>query len=766
MSMQSYRRGARGLWLAGASWLVFAAPATAQAVADETSVEELVVTARKREESLVEVPVSVNVTTAVAIERAGLKDLEDLSRIVPSLVVQTGSEQDSKRFLVRGIGAASGTASTVAVYVDDTPITIGADSPDLKLVDIQRVEVLRGPQGTLFGASSMGGAVRYITPAPQYGGVTGMAKVEGGLTKGDETYEAQGAVGAGLADGAFGLRASAFYRRDAGYVDLVSESTGVVVDKDVNSAETYGGRIALGAKLGASGEAILSVLYQDQKRHNLNQYFTGRGVTTTTPLELFQRTQRSPVGSRDEFFLPTATLHWDFGSVELTASAAYVKRDFQVRTDFSPFVQRALGLPDPFGTQLVVAGNYRRENEAWIQEVRLSSTGEGRLKWQAGIYHQDATAERTQQVTTQNLAALVPPLAGAILPGGGLFTLDVEGKSKQLAGFGELTYAMTEQFELTAGVRVTEVKLGLDRSANGLFNGGPSGVVASSKETPVTPKFSAKYQFSPGAMVYVTAAKGFREGGPNSPVPVGLASCQAALAALGRTDVPAAYKSDNLWSYEIGGKFLSPDRRVQAQVAAFHIDWKEIQQSIGLSGGCGFGFTDNVGKARSDGFEAEATLRPADPLTIELRVGLTRARLAEDLISGATAAGPVVAARSGTRLAHIPKWTAGFAVQYDWTVASDIDAYVRGEFSYIGKATRHLGTPSDDPRSRLRDAYEQVSLRAGAQRGPYEFAVFVDNLLDRHPALFESYQEFAPGTASERTSLRPRTVGASISFRY
>jgi outer membrane receptor protein involved in Fe transport len=579
-------------------------------------------------------------------------------------------------------------------------------------------------------------------------------------------YEGQAAVGGPIASDVAAFRLSGFYRRDGGFIDVVDEADGHVLKKYANSTDTYGGRAALGFRLGPSVTATASLLYQDQHESNLPIYFTGRGVTVTVPLERFQKVQRTPVNLDDRFLLPNLTVTADLGAVTLTSSSSYVDRRVKSHVDYSYFVQAALGLPDPFGTPLVSAGYFDRKLTAYIQEVRLASDSTGPLRWQIGGYYQYAKRDASLRVASDNLGTLIPPLAPLILPGGILFDSDQQTTSKQLAGFGELTYKATDKLELTAGVRVTSVKLGLDRSDAGLFAGGSSSISLNSSETPVTPKASIKYDVSDHAMVYVTAAKGFREGGPNHPVPTGIPACQAALAKLGLTDVPPAYGSDSLWSYEVGSKVETSDRRAGANVAAYHIDWSKIQQAISLSGGCGFQFIDNVGKAHVDGFEGEAFVRPLVGLTLDGHLGFTNAKLAQDLITGADTSGPIIAAEKGTPLALVPKWTVGGSAQYETSLGSGLSGYVRAQVDYIGSATRDLGTPSDDPRSHNRSSYTVASLRAAVSRGPWELSVFADNIFNSHPVLFETFQEFAPGSASERTTLRPRTIGTSLSTRF
>jgi outer membrane receptor protein involved in Fe transport len=729
--------------------------------AEGQQLEEVIVTATKRSESIMVVPVSISAVTAEDIDRLGAKNLEDLSRTVPALVVQQQDEQNDKHFSIRGIGSQS-DASTVAVYVDDTPVTFGNFSPDLKLFDVERIEVLRGPQGTLFGSSSMGGAVRYVSRQPRFDEYSGDLKVEGGkISGGSESYEAQGAAGGPIVADRHAFRASAFTRRDGGYINLVDENSGAVTRHDINTVDSYGGRFALSGKLTDRVELAFSTILQKQEWDYLPTFFSGRGVTTTIPLAPEQRVDRTNVFHNDRVVLPSLTLKADLGFADLSANSSYVNRRVDLQADFSYFVQAALGIPDG-GPSLVVTDQEKRVFKAYIEEVRLASKPDaGPLEWLVGAYH-SSTKEPSQQLDPSNLGDLIPPLAPLLLENGGLFVQHTTVRRKQQAAFGEASYTVAEKLKLTAGLRLTRLNIDIDRAADGLFNGGFSTVDINSKEKPVTPKFSASYFLSPRAMVYATAAKGFREGGPNAPVPLGLPQCVAALAALGLTDAPSSFRSDSVWSYEVGAKGRSSDGRMRMTAAAYYIDWSGIQQTINLSGGCGFDYTDNIGQASSKGAEAEAYWRPLDNLSLNLNVAYTDAKLTKDLITGADTAGPIVAASKGTRLPDVPRWTTATAAQYDFALSPDLKAYVRADYQYIGAMKRDLGTPTDDPRSHSRDSFSVVNLRLALLQGRYEYALFVNNLLDKDTVLYRSFQNFAPGTASELTIQPPRIVGVSI----
>jgi outer membrane receptor protein involved in Fe transport len=756
-------RGARWLTACVAGLTTTVAMAQSETPAQQT-LEEVVVTATKREESILKIPVSVSAVDAAQIDKLGAKDLEDLARAVPSLVVMQESEQNGKTFVIRGISSGSEVA-TVSVYVDDTPVTFGPNSPDLKLFDLERVEVLRGPQGTLFGSSSMGGAIRYVSPQPDFDGFSGFTRLEAGAIEGGgESYEAQAAGGGPLAE-RVAFRGSFFGRHDGGYIDLVDEDTGAMRDRDANSGDSYGGRLALTARFTDRFSANLSVLYQNQELDLLPIFFTGRGVGDTVPLPPLQRVDRVDVFRKESIALPNLTFSVDFGFARLTASSSYVDRHIDLQSDFSYFVQSALGFPDDLGRALAVPSRQDFRFRGFTEEVRLASPGDQPFEWLLAGYYQD-TNEPLSQTVFSNLGDVFPPFEPLLLPDGVVFVNHTTVKRRQTAAFGEASYRFLDGLKVTAGLRVSDLSLREDRSADGLFNGGPSTQNSHADENGiVTPKFSVSYDVGEHAMIYATAAKGFRQGGANSPVPVGLPACAAALAALGLTDAPASFESDTLWSYEAGLKGRSAGNGVTYQLAAYSIDWSGIQQTINLSGGCGFSYIDNVGKARSRGVELETSWRPREHVTLGLNAGYTDAELTEDLISGADASGPIVAATKGTTLPDVPDWSLGARAELDFSLGS-WPAFLRGDYQYLGSSKRHLGTPSDDPRTIDRDSYGVVGVQLGASVSDYELVLAVKNLLDEDVVLFETYQEFAPGTAAERTTLQPRLIFFSVTRRF
>jgi len=739
---------------------VLAGPAWAQT----KTVDELVVTARKREESILTVPMSIAAIGADEIDRKGVKDLEELSRSVPGLVATQSPDGDTKSFLMRGVAQSFDTAATVAIYLDDTPLTVGAsDAPDLKLFDVARVEVMRGPQGTLFGSNSLGGAVRYISPALDFDSVSGRVKVEAGTTHfGSANYEAQGAVGGPVAQN-LAFRASAFARRDGGYVDVVSETTGLPVDKDANWVDSWGGRLALGGRVSEKVEATASVLYQQEHIGDVGAYYTSRGATpaTAVPLAPFQRVERLPLDSERKFFLPNLTVNADLGFARLTSSTSYVSRKFHQENDYSYFLQGLLinsfGVDEAASNGLLTSSTLQNDQKSFVQEVRLASNPGEKFEWLVGAYYRTTTDTLDQVIDSPNLGQSFPPLDGALV-----FSNTHKNKSRQIAVFGEASYTVAQVLKFTAGLRLTDLKVEANQIFDGAFNGGQTVSQTSEKNRPVTPKFSVSYTPTDDLMAYVSATKGFREGGGNVPVPV--VACHDDLAVLGLTAAPAGYEPDTLWSYEAGAKFRSSDHRLQFAGAVYQIDWSGIQENLGLN--CGFAFVANQGAARVRGLEFEGSWRPTNDLTLDVNLGTTEGELTEDGISGADANGPVVNAPKGTALPGFPDWTANVAAQYDFPITGDWKGFVRGEYTYVGEGKMNLGGLSDIGQTVHRDAFETVAARIAISNDRYEISAFANNIFDDHTILTEQFIALAPFSGSRRSTLRPRTIGVSVAAKF
>jgi outer membrane receptor protein involved in Fe transport len=623
----------------------------------------------------------------------------------------------------------------------------------------------------------MGGAIRYITPRPDYAEFSGRAKAELSTTShGGENYELEGAAGGPITENV-AFRASGFVQHDGGIIDIVNDATGVVRDENANSSQSWGGRLALSARFSDRIEATASVLYQDIELDALSYIHTVRqsgGVIT--PLEPFQKTERVDTSNRDRFFLPNLLVNADLGFAQLTSSTSWQDQRVDLVNDLSYFITGLFGLPPALGDQVQTPSARQRDFTAFVQEVRLVSNP-GRLEWLFGGYYRQSKLE-SHQVIGSNLGPVLGAPPQLFLADGAIETFDEISEVTELAAFGEVTFKITEALKVTGGLRYSSLSREVFQQeilAPLLTGGGPQPPAVSppeSTEHPLTPKFSATYDFSDDAMVYATAAKGFREGGPNPPLFLSPA-CIQALADLGLTAAPTSYESDNLWSYELGAKGQTADRRLRATAALYQIDWSNIQQAIQLGQQCGNSPVANLGAARIRGIELDAQWRPVEGLTLDGSLNYYfQAELTEDRITGSITdpvtgeTVPVVGAVAGTPLASVPEFTLALAAEYGWQLADGWGAYARAEYQYIGKANRFIATTGANPNLEA-PSYDVVSARLGVTHGPWEINLFADNLFDANPIISRG-GGFAPGGALgfAETTIRPRTVGVSLGARF
>ncbi|MEI9850565.1 MAG: TonB-dependent receptor [Sphingomonas sp.] len=768
--VQTARRKAL-LRAAGTGWLLIATPALAQSAPDEGE-DDIVVTAQKREERLADVPISITALGQTEMEHAGTRNLQDIARSVPGLTLLPGARGFNGAPVIRGI-VPSGGAPTVGIYIDDVPVTAKpsnfAGNVDPRLFDIQRVEVLRGPQGTLYGASAMGGTIRYLTTPPAFSDYSGRARTELSTTDGGGTsYELAGAAGGPIVSDVLAVRVSGLFRHDGGFVERVDRASGGVLASDIDQADTLTLRAAATWRAAAGIEVEPAIFYQKVDRSDLPQTMAKLPGTSQ------YNTSAQPGTMR--LALPSLTLRYDFGWATVTSVTSTLDKREAQDLDYSTLQTNAFAGAD------FVPGfeGYRSTSRSAVdqtdfsQEVRLASSGDGPLSWIVGGFYRSTEDHFTQFVEDTGAAPLLFALTGGLsfqqavglplLPGSGVYAGDTRGTESELAGFGEVGYLVLPGLKATAGVRVSRVELDFERTTQGPLNGGTQHVAGTRRDSPVTPKFGLSYQASQDLMAYATAQRGFRAGGVNPPVP--LARCAADLAAMG--GVPAdGYAPDSLWSYEAGVKLQAFGHRLTTNAAVYQIDWTDIQQPVGLPG-CGFGYTDNLGKARSRGFEFEAVARPVDGLSLTGRVGHTDATLAEDLLAppNPTTGARAVISRVGDKVVGIPGWTVSLSGEYRAPVGAAAELYIRGDYQWIGAVTRSqpAGRVGYNAAIFQGDAYDNASARVGLELDSgWELSAFVDNLLDEQPVIGVS-TALSPATRTLRTTtLRPRTLGLALS---
>ena len=805
----------RGMLLAAAAVGASAVPALAQDQVPATTggqLEEVVVTATRRAEELSKVPQSISAFTAERMDQLDVKSFADIVRYTPGVQYNSGNNQIS----IRGVSSSAGAATT-GVYIDDTPIQMrrlgfGTVHSLPGVFDLERVEVLRGPQGTLFGAGSEGGTVRYITPQPSLTDYSVYGKAEISQTQdGGPSYEGGLAVGGPIVQDKLGFRVSGWLRRDGGWIDHVDYMTGQNLGQNSNYTDTYQVHAALTWEPAPGLQITPAVFVQNRIPNNDSEYWVGisnpgNGVyKTATPERL---------SNKDFFVLPSLRIDYNLGSVEFISNTSLFYRNDKVNgysgslynLSYFQSVEQygqdpnydtctgglCLANPQPlllantinlpaWGTYTSGFGYYKSVNTDTndqtnvTQEARLqSSDPNARLSWVLGVFYSSNRQVSIEEINDPQLPALTQYLWGEdmitawtenLLPNGDDYINNIVGHSRQTAVFGNATFSVTDQLKVQAGLRVAKTHFDFVNWSDGPQNFGLlTGNHGSDDETPVTPMGGLTYQINPDDMVYATVAKGYRIGGANPPFPA--AACQPDLIKRGISSIPSSYKSDTVLSYEVGSKDRFFDRRLELSGSVFYLNWDNIQQSSYLPS-CGFQYTANLGTAESKGFDLEGTWLPTDSLVFDFALGYTDASYSKTIRTGTSSNSPELA-NKGDKIPGSP-WTFSLGAQYN-TMLGDRDAYLRVDYEYQAPeaarvAGRDPATVSYDPTSVADPQTNLVSVRGGVTLNAVKLAIFVDNLFNSHPVLGLGHQD-QDTLLYEATTLRPRTFGLTATYRY
>ena len=749
---------------------VAAETAASNGTGEDLIMNDVIVTAQKRSESLLDVPISITALSEEELIRQGAQSIDDVARITPGLTMVPSARGYSGTPIIRGIASLT-AAPTVGIYINDTPVqtqpSIFAGNPSPFLFDIDRVEVLRGPQGTLYGSSSMGGTIRYVTKTPSYTDYSGRIFGEVADTDGaDLSYQLAGAMGGPIVKDKLAARVSASYRQDGGLIERVDRVTGDVVDSNIDSVDTFASNLALSWQATENLEIRPALFFQTVERDDMPNFQPSIGE--------YKQFNTSPQPGHDRFYIPSLTMELDLDGMSLTSVSSLLRKTEKQTIDYSNLVPNFLfgvdffpGFEQYFATSV----SHVEQNEE-SQEIRLASDDDGRLSWIVGGFYRKSDNHFTQFVEDGSFEPLLLALTGynvqqvtgiPLLPGSGVYAGNTNTVFKEYAVFGEGTYAITPALKATLGMRVSRSSIDLDRYTEGPLNGGVQSFDGSQEDTPVTPKASISYESKDGSLFYATAQRGYRAGGVNAPVPA--SNCAADLAVYGGTP-PGDFDSDSLWSYETGAKGQFLNRKLAVNASAYWIDWENIQQPISLPN-CGFGFTDNLGSARSRGFELEAQAIPLEGLTIGARVGYTDAELTETVLAPAdpiTGIQAVIAGK-GDPIVGVPEWSVSFSGEYIFRLRNGMDAYVRGNYQWLDSyyRTQPPGRVGHMPLLYEADSYEYASLRFGLMMdGGWDVSAFVNNLTDDDTYIGASTGS-SPATGRLLVSTqRPRTIGLSV----
>lgn len=828
--MRSFnKKSARPVDTAALSVVFLSGVALAQQAADG-GLEEIVITATRQESTVNRVALSVSAVTQRSMDQQGIKDISDLARTVPALSI-SGQQGGVSTFSIRGVVSLQG-APTTGVYLDDTPLqkrsvagasfqTAANGTPGPALFDLERVEVLRGPQGTLYGGSSQGGTVRYITPTPGLRDYSGYIRAEtSDVSYGGRGFDVGLAAGGPLVEDKLGARISVYRRHNAGYIDYLDPYRGGEVRyKDINELDTTAVRASLLWKLGAATTVSASLYHSedDDKGGGSGYNLPIAGTLSTPELCFLGSTAAVPCTTAGAYHRPAATygpfpyLEKRFNRIDTREpSPALTKLDAATVTlghEFAAFEAKAITSwigdrtantnpelpqianfqyittePNRFGFPLFeiwpdYPGVFDNANsrKGLVEELRFTGgDASTRFTWVGGLYysyirgHASYKLYQDMERTSQLLYGLttLERYGLAELPQQVASSRDQVLVDKELAAFGEGSFRVTDKFTVTAGLRASQVEFKYRQVLYGLLNGWSiptvenSGLAGGSvKENPMSPKFGVEYRFSDTKMVYANSAKGYRAGGANSPLSN---VCVPGLALVGMTlnDVPRTYGSDTVWSYEVGAKIRALGGRVQLNTSAFLIDWSGVQLNVGTPG-CGQTYVSNAGKARSQGFDLTAEGRIFGGLSATLSVGYNDAKYTSDATGPAPLSGaaPALIVRSGDTLS-VPPWMASLGAQYDFRVGNNLNAFVRWDGQYASNYYRGLGPGinSYSPDNYRAPETFYASARAGINYGNLGLNLFVKNL-------FNSDDEL--GRSATRTGCSAATGAACTTYtRY
>jgi outer membrane receptor protein involved in Fe transport len=718
------------------------------AATDDGLDEILVSVSRVGEQPLQSVPAAVTAQDTESLEREGITSLADIARRLPGIaVLELGGGQNS--ILIRGINSQGipnpsdvETQPLVSVYLDDVPISIAGATPDIRVFDLQRIEFIRGPQGTLYGAGAMAGTIRYITQKPDASEFSAAVETSVAATQdGAGSRSMRAMLNAPVIDNALGLRLNVYDGRDGGYIDNLG--TGV---HDANWQDNTQVRAAL--RLDDAGPLTIdaSYFYGSVRTGGHNDVYSA-----LAPFEFDSNTPES-YGDRLEVFNVSAIFNSPVFAV--LSSTSYVDRRIASAAGFQYGDEYYFGLPEMTRSSVIIDNSL----EAFSQELRLSSQRTTPWKWQGGLYLERQRRLEIIDIPTSGLDAAFDINSldyGAFEPND-QYSGRQTPTTLQLALFGEINFLPTEHWELIAGLRDFHWQQSFALYAGGISGalapGEPETASGKSTENGVNPRFNASYHVTRDATLYVEAARGFRYGGINQPVPSGF--CGAALAAQGLTGTPATYGPDHLWTYSLGQRLEFDERRLLLNATAFYTRWSDIQTTHDLA--CGYNFVQNPGGVRSTGLELESRFRASHAFTVGFEASLTDA--------SANGAIPDLDAPDGARVPYFPRTIATLDGAYDLSLPAGRLA-IAADYNYRSE----IGTEFDTASSLYRTIPATRVLNAATTWiiANMEWTLYGQNLTNARIVSAISPNGYAPFQPGDALYLgRPRTIGlrGKVSF--
>jgi len=713
--------------------------------------EKMIVTAQKREQMAIDVPASVTSVSADPLTRAGATRLEDYAATIPGVSV-TALSRGFTSVVIRGIstGISQATPST-AYYIDEAPIgsvnayAVGSTlTPDLDPYDLQRIEVLKGPQGTLYGANAVGGLLRYVTVAPdmtKFGGQFSLGgnRVSGGGTGSEERVAFNAPTGDSSA-----VRFSAFNRIDAGYID-----NPYLKETDVNRAKTTGGRAAWQWNMSPEWSLLSWAMTQRFRTGGIGAQNVNAPDMTPQTGDL-QRGTYLDENQHVNFDIANATLRGNLKDFNVVSSTTWQQIDSAVTVDQSPVFGALFGLPPPLGLGIPGVGAATTQyvnTKRWSEEFRMGSTAfQDRLDYEGGVFW-----------TSQNSTNRIPPQSPFLTASGAPLPLPlpiadalIASKYEEYSIFANATYAITPQWDLQGGLRFSHDTQDYTQDyKHSLLTAKPVLIEQTQDDSKTTYLASLRYKPNADTAIYARIATGYRPGGPSALPPN--------IIPEGKT----SFEPDTLTSYELGYKAALANGLASIEAAVFTTDWKDIQIQTSTTTAAGtFQYFVNGGTARSRGGELTMFIYPVRGLTLRGTGAYTDSRLSEDA--------PAVGGLDGDRMPFVPKWTGSFAADYHWAVGNGWQAWVGGNVQYVGDRVSNFSgkTPFNVP------SYHTVGLSAGLDMGAWRLSIYGKNLSDERGVNFLNSTGLAIpglnpyGNPYAQGIIAPRTIGSDLSYRF
>jgi len=767
--------------------------------------EAITVTAMLREQELAAVPFSIAAPTEQALRLRGADNIEAIATNVAGFSVQNlgpGQSQVAMRGTSSGQIARDqpGVKEQVSAYLDDAVISLSLFTPDLDLFDVSRVEVLRGPQGTLFGSGSLAGTVRYISNQPQLGvssvfGEVGGTWVDGGSPGSSAKLGFNVPLGDKTA-----FRVAGYSTRTGGYMDAVRPN--LTVSDDVNGGDRTGVRAALRVVPSERFSITPRVVYQRVQMDGWNRidafnilanpYTTTRPAVTLGERQLFTQIDEP---FTDDFLLTDLNLQYDLGGASLTSITSYTHRDVLVVRDAgaltSSITGGSIGLPENIYT-LDSPLDDATTAKVFTQEFRLSG-GQDRFRWLVGGFYSKNKRDYGQSLLVVGFDELAAPILGA--PPGftkglrarqdELFYSDLSYDLKQFAAFGEATVSVGPRLDLTGGLRYYNFDENRQQIFDGIFAHDNTGTAllsqpGSADANGVAPRFIASYKVSDALTLNAQASRGFRLGGINDPLNLPLCTQQDSITFSGRD----SWTDETAWNYEVGAKSRLAGGRASINLSAFYMDIRDLQLTV-TAGSCSSRLIFNVDKARSQGVEVEVTASPNEHLDFSVAASLNNSQLKSTITS---AGQPVSGMEAGNRLPSVPQIQVTSAATYQWQLSQESRAFVTGSYQHVGSRFTQISdfaagfgtvnlnsfggdtiggpltqaTFAFDPEL---PAYNLVNLRVGLIQESWEIAVFVNNVTDERAFLALDQERGTRARVGYLTN-QPRTGGVTLRFNY